>query len=101
MSCCSGVQSIAIAGPVPVAAAAAAMRSGTLCCALLLLAAAGAGAARLVLPGSTHGAGEAVAQSPVVPAVEHSNNRPLIGILAQACHNCPGRRALLLFEDKL
>lgn len=73
------------------------MKSGTFGCALLLLAAAGAGATRLVLPGSTRSAGGAAAQSPAV-AVEHSNNRPLIGILAQACHNCPGRCVFLLVK---
>ena len=71
------------------------MRSGIFGCALLLLAAVGAGASRLVLPGSTLSTAGAAAQSPAV-AVEHSNNRPLIGILAQACHNCPGRSVFLL-----
>lgn len=74
------------------------MRSGNFGCALLLLAAVGTGASRLVLPGSTLSAAGAAAQSPAV-SVEHSNNRPLIGILAQACHNCPGRCAFLLVKE--
>ncbi len=66
---------------------------GLLGCLLALsVASAYASGGRLTLPGSALAASQNTAAAPA-EAVVHNNNRPLIGVLAQACHRCPGRCA--------
>ena len=66
---------------------------GLLGCLLALgVASAYASGGRLTLPGSALAATQNTAAAPAEPVV-HNNNRPLIGILAQACHRCPGKCA--------
>ena len=61
------------------------------------LALASAAASRLILPGHELGllSNSAALAARVVPTMppgpEYVNFRPLIGILSQACHSCPGK----------